>query len=503
MINSKKYSIAVIGGHQAFADLALPLYYSLRKLGYEPKILENALCDNSTNIILGLCDCSEISLSKIPKDSIIYNLEQMVCGSKGVTPFYLDACSKFKVWDYSKENVRRFKENFNIDNVEYVPMGYCPEMSRLDHTYQKDIDVLMYGAINERRAELIGQLRAAGVNAVAFQGLFGIERDIMIARSKIVLNAHYYVPGIQEVVRLGYLWANKKCVVCERNPDTDIHEGYEDACFYAPYDQIVEQVIKLLHAPKAIDAMGNAAFMQFSKNRFEDTLKNIIGECEARSVAKEALPLPLFLNVGSGKNFLQKALNVDIDPKWNPDFVFDVSQKIDFSSQYPTSRFGMVSFREGMFEKIRLFDVLEHVADVPATMKNLLMLLRDGGELHLNVPYDLSLGAWQDPTHRHAFNENSWLYFTEWHWYIGWRDWRFDVENIDYIFSPFGEKMRKQGTALAAILRMPRAVDSMEVRLRKRATTFEEKTMFDKQTRAVYVGAQNDWSLKNFIDKID
>ena len=228
MINSKKYSIAVIGGHQAFADLALPLYYSLRKLGYEPKILENALCDNSTNIIFGLCDCSEISLSKIPKDSIIYNLEQMVCGSKGVTPFYLDACSKFKVWDYSKENVRRFKENFNIDNVEYVPMGYCPEMSRLDHTYQKDIDVLMYGAINERRAELIGQLRAAGVNAVAFQGLFGIERDIMIARSKIVLNAHYYVPGIQEVVRLGYLWANKKCVVCERNPDTDIHDRGSD-----------------------------------------------------------------------------------------------------------------------------------------------------------------------------------------------------------------------------------------------------------------------------------
>ena len=74
MINSKKYSIAVICGHQAFADLALPLYYSLRKLGYEPKILENALCDNSTNIIFGLCDCSEISLSKIPKDSIIYNL---------------------------------------------------------------------------------------------------------------------------------------------------------------------------------------------------------------------------------------------------------------------------------------------------------------------------------------------------------------------------------------------------------------------------------------------
>lgn len=502
MIHDKKYAIAVLGGHQAFADLGLPLYHSLKRLGYEPQVLNNAVCRGATNIILGLCDCSGVPLDAIPENSIIYNLEQLVEGSKGVNSFYIDACSKFKVWDYSQENIKRFKDKFGIDGVEYVPMGYCPEMSRIDPEYPKDIDVLMYGAINERRRDLIARLREAGVNAVAFQGLFGVERDIMIARSKIVLNAHYYLPGIQEIIRLGYLWANKKCVVCECNPDTEIHEGCDGACLYAPYDQLVDQVVKLLRSPRAIDAMGKAAFLQFSQRSFADVLRPFVGECAQQTAVKEFLPLPGFLNVGSGKNFLHEALNVDIDPKWSPDFVFDISQPLDFGAQHSTQRFGTVAFREGMFDTIRLFDVLEHVADVPLTMRNLLTLLRDGGELHLNVPYDLSLGAWQDPTHRQAFNENSWLYYTEWHWYLGWREWRFDTASIEYVFSPLGEKMRKQGTALPAILRMPRAVDSMEVRLRKRATTFEEKTMFDKESRAFYAGPQADWTLQAVESKL-
>jgi predicted SAM-dependent methyltransferase len=44
-------------------------------------------------------------------------------------------------------------------------------------------------------------------------------------------------------------------------------------------------------------------------------------------------------------------------------------------------------------------DVLEHLPDLRTAMTSCLELLREGGRLHVRVPYDLSHGAWQDPTH--------------------------------------------------------------------------------------------------------
>ena len=34
------------------------------------------------------------------------------------------------------------------------------------------------------------------------------------------------------------------------------------------------------------------------------------------------------LHVGSGKNFLVDWLNLDLDPRWRPDILFDLSQPL-------------------------------------------------------------------------------------------------------------------------------------------------------------------------------
>lgn len=490
------FVISIIGESRAFDDIAIPLHLSLGRLGHSSSLVRNKIHPKKMNIIFGLFNLSEDEIQSLPDNIIIYNLEQLIEGSKGFYPAYLKACARFSVWDYSKENINRFAEQFGITGVTHVPLGYCPEMTRIDPHYSKDIDVLLYGALNERRTALIDRLRAAGVNAMGFEGVFGLDRDILIARAKVVLNVHYYIPGIQEIIRLGYLWANKKCVVCECNADTEIHEGFENACIYAPYEQLEGKILNLLQQPRAVTAMETAAFLQFSEHSYEATLEPIVGKGPAQGKAYK--PVPSFLNAGSGKNFLPQALNVDISSRWNPDIVLDISQPLNFVRSYETSRFGLIRITQGMFKKIRLFDVLEHVEDVLATMTNLLELLGNGGLLHLCVPYELGLGAWQDPTHRHAFNENSWLYYTEWHWYSGWREARFELEDCQYRLSSQGETMRKKGTAMEIILRTPRAVDAMEVRLRKRSTTFGEKTMFDQQNRSCYPRPQPEWTLQAF-----
>ena len=134
-----------------------------------------------------------------------------------------------------------------------------------------------------------------------------------------------------------------------------------------------------------------------------------------------------------------------------------------------TARFGEVRLRPGLFEVIMANDVLEHVPNLVALMTSCLSLLREGGRFLVRVPFDLSYGAWQDPTHLRSFNERSWLYYTEWFWYLGWRDARFVLDEMEHVLSELGTALRDRGVPLEEIARTPRAVDAMAVTLRKTA----------------------------------
>lgn len=187
-----------------------------------------------------------------------------------------------------------------------------------------------------------------------------------------------------------------------------------------------------------------------------------------------AAELPRALNLGSGKSYDGAMFNVDINPHWQPDAIFDLAQADALERVVNCGRFGRRVLPSGHFERIDAFDVLEHVMQLPFLMSNCLELLANGGKMFVHVPYDLSLGAWQDPTHVRAFNQNSWLYYTDWYWYLGWERARFDTENLTFILSAMGDRMQKEGASVEEIIGRPRAVDAMHVVLRKRALTPEE-----------------------------
>ncbi len=173
---------------------------------------------------------------------------------------------------------------------------------------------------------------------------------------------------------------------------------------------------------------------------------------------------PLTLNLGSGKDWRDDCLNADIQARVKPDWVADIS-RVNFGEVIAT-RFGEIQIKPYMFDKIIANDVLEHIPDLVGAMTNCKNLLKPGGEFHIHVPYELSLGAWQDPTHVRAFNENSWLYYTDWHWYLGWED-RFYMKQMAFNLSEYGNELAEKKVSDAEILRTPRAVDSMSVILCK------------------------------------
>ncbi len=167
------------------------------------------------------------------------------------------------------------------------------------------------------------------------------------------------------------------------------------------------------------------------------------------------------MNLGSGKDFRQDCLNADIQAIKNPDWVLDIT-KVPWEETIST-RFGEIKVEQGMFDSITANDVLEHIPDLVKAMTNCKDLLVEGGEFHIHVPYDLSLGAWQDPTHVRAFNENSWIYYTDWHWYLGWKD-KFVVKELQLVKSKLAEEMNISDQMLTIL---PRMVDSMKVVLVK------------------------------------
>ena len=104
----------------------------------------------------------------------------------------------------------------------------------------------------------------------------------------------------------------------------------------------------------------------------------------------------------------------------------------------------------GSVQAVYANNVLEHVPDLVTLMGNCLKLLKTGGEFRIEVPYEHARAAWQDPTHVRALNENSWSYYTDWFWYLGWYEHRFEIADSTYL----DERVQPCEQAKASFMRL-------------------------------------------------
>jgi SAM-dependent methyltransferase len=187
--------------------------------------------------------------------------------------------------------------------------------------------------------------------------------------------------------------------------------------------------------------------------------------------------IPDKINIGSGKNFQKDFLNIDLNPVWKPDIIHDLDlpfPEMD-GKTFETDRFGTIKINKNSFSLIVAHDVLEHIRNLVVFMESCLELLKVDGLFEILVPYDLSYGAWQDPTHIRAFNERSWLYYTDWSWYLGWSEARFIVDKLEFQLSDYGKELNNKKLNTIEIARTPRAVDAMKVLLKKIRLTEKDR----------------------------
>lgn len=100
------------------------------------------------------------------------------------------------------------------------------------------------------------------------------------------------------------------------------------------------------------------------------------------------------LNLGCGKDVREGYINADIVSFQGVDKTFDFN-----IFPYP--------FSDNEFDEIYADNVLEHLNDIPAVMKELHRIATPNGIVRIIVPYYNCFGAYNDVTHKHYFSHLS------------------------------------------------------------------------------------------------
>ena len=263
---------------RVFDDVALPFFYALSRLGHQVEITNNALDATALNIVFGANIDPLIPWLKDGPRCVIVNLEQfrLEGGRWAGDEDYLALLAANEVWDYSESNVEFLKDRLGR-SAAYFRFGYVPEMSRIRPNHDGGLDVLFYGALNDRRAHILAGLDRAGARVRWVDDAYGLQRDRVLYDSKVVVNIHSGRGANLEIVRLGYLMANRKAVASEFNHDTERYSGLETACAFFPYEELVEGTLELLKSEERRRQQAEAGFAAFSAFSLTDSLRELLG----------------------------------------------------------------------------------------------------------------------------------------------------------------------------------------------------------------------------------
>lgn len=191
----------------------------------------------------------------LPNNVILVNMEQLSHHNPWCSPSYLNLLrNATHVWDYNTLNRRWIECNLRIPSVQMIHIGYHPSLLIFNQYERKDIDVLFFGGLSQRRLDIIEKIRSTGLNVVARHNLWGLERADMIARSKIILNIHYEEDTtIFESVRVLPLITSRCCVVSETSVDDQDYSDMHDMYIRAPPDQLHHIIQRYVENPSLLE----------------------------------------------------------------------------------------------------------------------------------------------------------------------------------------------------------------------------------------------------------
>jgi hypothetical protein len=260
---------------EALAEVGELLVLGLRDLGHAAALQRQGLDPDARNIILG-CHLADPGLAdRLPPGTIAINSEQIADPAAPGRATVLAWAQRAEIWDYSPRNIAVFAAAGVAARL--LRLGYHPALHRIVPQAEPDIDVLFYGSLNERRRQVLAAVAGTGLHVGHVFGQYGAARDALIARSRLVLNLHFYDAQILEVVRLSYLMNNACAVVAEINPDTAADPDYAAGICGVPRDEIPAACRRLIDDGAARTALAAQALATLRRLPQAELLAPLLG----------------------------------------------------------------------------------------------------------------------------------------------------------------------------------------------------------------------------------
>ena len=203
--------------HTAFS--AKVLKHQLTSLGYKAIIIDKPIqIDKSLHIFIGIHPNW-----RLPRNYIFWQTE--VVESHYFTKRYLDIIkNSLQVWEYNKANLSAYSHK----DVKLIEPSVLIQPSA-----NKDIDFVFYGWIegSKRRKLLLNEL-GKHLNVKIYTNVLKDQMWNILARTKVILNIHYYDSSPLELFRISECFSHGCHVVSEGSSthwsDVSFANGIED-----------------------------------------------------------------------------------------------------------------------------------------------------------------------------------------------------------------------------------------------------------------------------------
>ena len=260
-------------------------------------------CERDLNLYLFIY-CPQWNLARpgkdikqLPKNKyFLYQLEQL---NQTEQPYQnIDIIiniikNSYYTFDYSQTNLSYYPEDVR-DKVKLLkPLIATPK----EYKQEKTIDILFIGLLNERRTKILDEIKRYSrekhldYKIEIVEKAFEVYLDVLIKKSKIVINLHYYPNAILELFRIHDVLPYDCKIISELPGDGDpdaLVEKYKDyvtffpvvkddlsnvGLMYSAIDSILNRKIQLSDLTKEMDRMLGSRDVK--KTEFIDELNNV------------------------------------------------------------------------------------------------------------------------------------------------------------------------------------------------------------------------------------
>ena len=198
---------------------------------------------------------------KLPFVISFWNIEQLINERKISILENLNLLQKkcgynILIYDYNLTNIKVLNENnFKTKYIPYISTEIeINFLSSLKRT-KKEYDICFIGCLNNRRENIINELKKNNIRVLLITQLYGNKRDYEISKCNFILNIHFeeYF-NIFESIRCNRFLQSGYNIISEDS--IDIERTTKNLNLFT-YDKIVEKTIDLINKKKHFDEFIN------------------------------------------------------------------------------------------------------------------------------------------------------------------------------------------------------------------------------------------------------